>query len=257
MRLDDNLRITSYNAAANVQLAIRSRTLTTDGTLDASVDGQTPNTDRSAKQTILITPEGWLLGGEVFVSAGSPSIGQCYVVVEIFRGTTTAGLALQQLAAGYVTTKQPLAFPSLLSQSSLDGSGALRSIAGATPAAGAEISETVPVGARWELLVFKATLTTSAAAANRLPALTIDDGTTEYYRDQFATNEVASTTYRNIWAAGLGLNSGLNTLTQRGALPVGLRLAAGYRIRTVTTAIDAADQWSAVQYLVREWIEGA
>lgn len=257
MRLDDNLRITSYNSAAGVGLTIRSRILTTDGSIDASSDGQTPNTDRTAKQSILITPEGWLLGGQVFVSAGTPLVGQCYVVVEIFRGTTTSGIALQQLAAGYVTAKQPLAFPLPFWWSSIEGAGALRSIAGTTPGAGVEISETVPTGARWELLVFKATLTTSAAAANRLPALTIDDGTTEYYRDQLAANEPASTAYRNVWAQGLSLGSGLNTATQRGALPVGLRLGSGHRIKTVTAAIDAGDQWSAVQYVVREWIEGA
>jgi hypothetical protein len=30
----------------------------------------------------------------------------------------------------------------------------------------------------------------------------------------------------------------------------------GFRIRTSTNAIQAGDQWSAIQYLVEEWVIG-
>ena len=39
-----------------------------------------------------------------------------------------------------------------------------------------EWSETVPTGARWQLLALMVTLATDANVANRFPALAIDDG---------------------------------------------------------------------------------
>jgi hypothetical protein len=39
-------------------------------------------------------------------------------------------------------------------------------------------------------------------------------------------------------------------------VPFNIRLAAGARIKTVTAAIQAGDQYTAPQYLVREFLEG-
>jgi hypothetical protein len=257
MRLDDNIRVTSYNALASVGLTIRARVMTEDGTIDDSVDTQTPNTDRTAKTTIVRTDEGWLLGGQVVVTSAAPLVGQTFVVVEIIKGDTANALALQLLAAGYVSAKQPLMFPQVIGASSLDGGGALRSITGTTPAAGAEISETVPTGARWELLAFKALLTASATVANRLARLTIDDGVNVFWDTPSNTAQTASQAIGYRWAQGLAQQFADSITNQFQAFPGGLRLLGGSRIRTTTTNIQAGDQWSAVQYLVREWIEGA
>jgi hypothetical protein len=257
MLKEDNLRLTSYNALASVRLEVRYRFVDTSGCLIPSQEAQTPNTDRTAKASIFITPEGWLLGGEVFVSGAAPLIGQTYVVIEIVRGVGSSALPLQVIAAGYVSAKQPLPFPGVQITSSLDSGGAIRSIAGATPGAGAEISETVPTGARWELLSFGANLVTSGAAANRMPVLTLDDGTTIYFRGPMNVNEVASGTWLNYWTQGLLVSAAGPSNVINGSIPIGVRLGAGHRIRTVTAAIQAGDQWGTVQYLVREWLEGA
>jgi len=257
LRVDDNIRITSYNATANVVLQIRHRFVDLSGYIQASAETQTPNTDRSAKSTIIETPEGWLLGGEVFVSGASPTQGQTFVVVEIVRGSASSALSLQLIAAGYVTTKQPLAFANGLVGSSLDGGGALRVIAGTQPAAGAEISETVPTGARWQLLSFKFTFTTSATVANRTSSLTIDDGANIFNLAGGNAVQAASATTVQSWASGQPnvANQPTNALGYPLATP--LYLPAGARIRTQTLSIQAGDQYSAIQYLVREWIEGA
>jgi len=257
LRMDEDLRITSYNALASVVLSVRARMYEADGRVTDSIDSHTPNTNRTAATSIVRTAEGWLLGGEVFVSSAAPLIGQTFVVVEVVRGESTAAIATQLLAAGYVTAKQPLLFPQMFAQSSLDGAGALRSITGTTPAAGAEISETVPTGARWELLAFQTTFTASAAVATRIPILFVDDGANIFSRLYCGTTITASQAWFLLWGQGLPNVSEANTKTQQIALETGLRLAAGARIRTSTTAIQGADQYSAVQYLVREWIEGA
>lgn len=256
-RAEDNLRLTSYNALASVRLELRYRFVDTEGRIQVTQETQLPNTDRSAKAQILITPEGWLLGGEIFVSGAAPLEGQTYVVVEIVRGTSSSALPLQVVAAGYVTAKQPLPFPGVQIGSSLDGGGALRSITGATPAAGAEISETVPTGARWQVLTFRYQLVTSATAANRQSVLLFDDGTTNLAYFGGDPAEAASATYLYAYAAGFSPITGAPTNAIGRGLPTAVLLPAGARIRTQTGSIQAGDQYSVVQYLVREWIEGA
>lgn len=134
-----------------------------------------------------------------------------------------------------------------------DGPGLIRSITGATPGAGAEVSETVPAGARWSLLSIIWTLTTSATVANRFPDITIDDGAAVYFRVGPTIAAPASSTqiYNAFQGAGVVTRDG-NTTVER-SLPIGLMLATGHRIRSNTTAIQVGDQYSAVQYLVREW----
>ena len=257
LRMDEDLRITSYNALASVVLSVRARMYEADGRVTDSIDSHTPNTNRTAATSIVRTAEGWLLGGEVFVSSGAPLIGQTFVVVEVVRGESTAAIATQLLAAGYVTAKQPLLFPAVFPQSSLDGGGALRSITGTTPAAGAEITETVPTGARWEFITFQAQLVTSAAVANRSPMLIVDDAVNNIYRRPTTVAQAASLTIVYNWSQGTPDATATNSGTIGFVLPVGLRLGSGFRVRTSTSSIQVGDQYSAVQYLVREWIEGA
>jgi len=257
LRIDDNLRITSYNSLAAVKLTIRSRVLTLNGDVDVSSDGQTPNTDRTAKSSVVATPEGWLLGGQVFVSAAAPQTGQTFVVVEVVRGATAVGMATQVLAAGYVTAKQPLRFPDAQIGSSLDSAGALRAILTSTPGGGAEISDTVPTGARWELISWCAQFVTSVTIANRQCQLILDDGANILYRLSATAAQTASTTFRRQWHQGASsyiVDPSNNAVLP---LPINNRLGPGFRIRTLTGGIDVSDQWSAGVMLVREWIEGA
>ena len=251
------LRVTSYNAAANVVLNIRHRFVDCDGEIQASAETQTPNTDRSAKSTIIVTPEGWLLGGEIFASGAAPAIGQTFVIVEVVRGLGSSALALQVLAAGYLNAKQPLVFPNAMIGSSLDGGGALRSIAGTTPAAGAEISETVPTGARWQLLAFRYQLVTSATVANRQSTLLADDGTTNLWYAGGDPVQPASGTFLYSFGAGYTPFGAVPTNATGRSLPTPNFLGAGSRLKTQTLSIQAGDQYSNVQYLVREWLEGA
>lgn len=257
LRRDELVRVTSFNALASVALTIRTRVLNPAGCVVDSADAQTPNTDRSAKTSLVRVDEGWLLDGQVSVSGAAPLLGQTFVVVEVVRGESTAAVPSRVLAAGYVTAKQPLLFPGRTIGSSHDGQGALRMITGTAPGAGVDLSETVPTGARWELIAFLGVLTTSATVANRIPVLVIDDGANVFYEDVAGGNETAGAAWNNCWAQGSPRAFAAGVLLMNGFLPVDNRLGAGFRIKTVTVALQAADQWSAPKYLVREWIEGA
>lgn len=251
----ENLRVTSYNALAGVQLTIRSRFLMNDGRIAISADPHTPTSARAAGTSLIVTSDGWLLGLEVFASTGTPITGQTYVIVEVVRGFEGAITPLCTLIQGYVTASRRLSYPGSPIVDSLDGAGALRSIQGTTPGAGAEISETVPTGARWMLLAFKALFTASGAAATRTPQWVIDDGTNTVLTVQSPNNTTAGLTQVDFLYAG-PTNQPVNVNVSPVPFPATpLFLLAGYRIRTVTATIQGADQWSAVQYLVREWLE--
>lgn len=253
----ETIRLTVFNAASGVTVTISGRRFDQDARISEFAHRLTPTTNRVAT-TLDITPgDGWLLGLAVRVTAGAPLDGQTYAVVEVGAGAGGTFTAYDVLCAGTISAAKRLAWPGSPLAGPLDGAGAIRSITAAVPAAGAEISETVPTGARWEVLAFHGILTTSATVATRLPLLRFDDGTTQYFEASAIVGLAASLALRYGWAEGIPNVLLPSNGTPLGPMPMNNRLAAGHRIRTSTINIQAADQWSAVQYVVREWIEGA
>lgn len=255
---DDNLLVTVKNAAAGVTITIGGRTLAV-GDADASPFGPTivPATDRSDSTIVIPLTSGWLVSVQAKVTAGSPLSGQTWVRFSLIHGQSASSPELFTLCSGYVTAKKPLSYPGGSLVDSLDGAGALRSIIGATPGAGAEVSETVPTGARWDLIAFRFRLASAVAAANRFVDLLLDDGGAIPYAHLYpvATAQVASFTFDYTFGHGLPNTTGQQAYM--GPLPNDLRMGAGHRIRSSTLGLQAADQFSQVQYLLREWIEGS
>lgn len=253
---EDNLRINTWNALAGVVLTISVRFLNTRGEIVPYVYTHTPNTNRTKATSDFPLGIGFPLNVQIIASSGAPILGQTYAQVQIIRGLGGNTTTLATLLSNYVTSTQTIAWPGSPVVSSLEGAGALRSITGAVPAAGAEISETVPTGARWELLTFKFIMTCSVAVANRVPNLTVDDGALIFGTVPSYSTLVASAASTISYEPGASAAINANSSFVASPLPIGLKLAAGFRIRTNSNGIQAADQFSAVQYLVREWIEG-
>lgn len=253
----ETLRVTAFNAAAGVVLTISGRRFDATSGISEFAHRLVPTTNRVATTFDVPLGEGWLLGLAIRVSAGTPLDGQTFVVAEIGAGQGGSFNALDVLIMDSVSAAKRAAWPGSPLRGPLDSAGAIRSIAGTTPAAGAEISETVPTGARWELLSIYVLLTTSATVINRNPMLIVDDGANSYYRMQQNANETASQAWSNVWAAGVPVWANAGQPGQVAGLPIGLRMTAGQRFRSLTSGIQVGDQYSALQYLVREWIEGA
>lgn len=251
---DDHLRVTSFNSAASVRLSIVGRQLLATGRVVSSADAHTPNTDRTAASSLLTMAEGWLQSVSVFASGGTPRDGQCFVLVEIVRGRTGAVTPLGLLVSGYVTDTQPLGWPGTPIRRSAQPPGAVRAVTGTDPAAGVEISETVPTNARWRLLSLLAALVTDATVANREAALVVDDGTNNQVRAPAGVNHAASLTRTynfHPWANRF-------TIAQDATItpPIpDLWLPGGFRIQTITTNLQAGDNWGAPQLLIEELIE--
>jgi hypothetical protein len=252
---EEALRMTVFANAAGLTVTLRARVLGVDGVVRPGVLAVTPNSNRTATTVTLLLSEGWLLGAEAGITAGTPLGNGVWGILELVRGPASSLTPFQMLTSDFISTSSPLFWPSEAYIEPLDGAGCLRSIAGTSPGAGAEVSETVPANARWELLAFKATFVTSAAVANRTPGLQLDDGTTAFWRIEPTVAQAASSSRVKTWSPGYGafINGSGNLDVMM--LLAGNRLGPGFRIRTSTGNIDVADQWSAVQYLVREWFD--
>jgi len=251
---EDNLRVRAWGSAAGVTLTVTARTLSLDGELRPIVKDFAASADRTLTSQAVRLEKGWLTNVLVLATAGTPGLGRVFVVVDLIRGIDGGVTHVATLAAGYVSATQALAWPGAPIETSIAGAGAIRSITGTNPAAGVEIIETVPAGARWRLHSIAATLTTSATAANRVVNWAFDDGALTYYQATAAALQAASLVRQYVAAAAGGGGSTLD-VTIAAPLPLGRVLAAGHRILTLTTNLQAGDNWGAPQLLVEEWIE--
>lgn len=133
-----------------------------------------------------------------------------------------------------------------------DGPGSDQEITGTDPAAGAEISQTVPANTIWLLRSFRFSLVTDATSATRVVHLILDDGTTTLLNLPSTGTQIASLT-RNYNAHSLG---GLIVPTDSEidiGLPSDTLLSAGHRIATETTLIKAGDNFGAPQLDLIAW----
>src|SRR5439155_24716134 len=176
--VNDNLRITSFNSQTGVIVTVSGRFYDLDARrIQTFSRTHTPNTDRTVKQSREKLGRGYLLNLMARATSGAPLYGETFVLLEIVRGETGTADVLGVHGADFVTLRHGVAFPGSPIVSPLSGQGYCRVVTGATPAAGAEINETVPNGARWELIAFYFQFVTSATVANRIVRFDIDDGT--------------------------------------------------------------------------------
>ena len=140
----------------------------------------------------------------------------------------------------------------IIIDSAKDGPGSIQSITGTDPAAGAEISETVPANTIWLIGSVRFTLVTDATVAERQAHLVINDGATTLLNLPTTGTQIQSLT-RNYNAHELG---GLIVPTGSEidiGLPSGLILPAGFGLTTETTLIESGDDYGAPQLSVEAW----
>lgn len=154
---------------------------------------------------------------------------------------------------GFVQVTSGNGWPGTPAKELLDGPGNIRSVVGTTPAAGAEITETVPAFRRWTLLSVRAILTSSAAVANRQVTAVYDDGANAFFSGSSFISQVASTVISYGWFPSLPGLAAVDASHQplEAILPIQLR--GSFRLSTRTINIQAADQWAAPIYEFLEW----
>jgi len=209
--------------------------------------------DRVRTDSIFKLAEGFLLGLRCNAPVGTVR-GQVYVRVQLSIGSVAAGAVLHNLCAGYVSDSDHLGWPDATNEPSFSGRGNLRSITGTDPAAGAEISETVPTGAVWRLMALSCQLTTSGVGSSRTARLALDDGTNIYYQvEPSATTPISVT--RRFSSGAIGDRPASVTTDFYWPIPYNVFMPAAHRLRTVTNNLDATDNYTAPQMLVEEWLQ--
>ena len=196
--------------------------------------------------------EGFLLSLTVYDSNATDA-GQTYVRVSLQRSGTVNYTVAQVLLAGYVYTNNLLSWPSSPLWPKLFGRGHMRAVVGTVPAPGQEISEQVPGNTQWRLVSFIFALNTSATVATRGIVLMFDDGTNIYSALSVQINQPGTQIVSYTLGSGYGFSSVDAT---RIALPLltDHYINSGFRIRTVSSNLQAADQYFNVAYLVEEWL---
>ena len=253
LQLNDFLFIRTLGNLNGITLFFNYRYLTPQGEIK---EGQLPLTINANPATLsLPLGEAWLLSFGItpnaFGGAGTWAFLQVGIARNIQNGVPVNFQSV--IWQGYVSPSTANGWPNAIAKEIWDGAGALRSITGSTPAAGADISEIVPSNRRWNLLAFHATLTTSAAVANRQPLFFLDDGASTFYFGEPLFSIVAALVVHVTATPNIPSQAPLQSFTIFGTLPLPILLKAGYRIHTNTSSIQAGDQWSAPQYIVQEW----
>lgn len=181
---------------------------------------------------------------------GSISEGDCYVTLSLLAN----GDKLHELAAGYVYQSKSISFPASIAQPHRIDCAHLLNVAANDPAAGGELTITVPNGTQWEVLGLNFDLQTSATVANRRVHVILGASGTLYLNCFGNQNQAASLT-RHYTCTPIGV---IPTETDDDdiiiPMPPGIFLDQGMKITTQTTNRQAGDQFSGMTMLVKSTI---
>ncbi len=252
---NDVLLVNCRNSLAGVQLQVSARLMEPDGRISTSQFTLSPTSDRSINSASQALYEGYFLGASVAaIGATVPTRGQTYCALRLNRMPAPSNLIHYLLGADYVSGTLALEWPFGRTIGAIEGPGILRSIAGTTPGAGADFTQTVPTSARWKPRAVEATLTTSAAVASRNPRLQVTDGANVLYTLDVSDGIAASSTVIFSWVMGWPLTPATTAFATR-AFPADSPVFGGWIIRAQTANLQVGDTWTAVRFAVEEWIE--
>jgi len=252
---EDALELASYNAQTGVRIAVQGRMWNAEDGIRPFAFEHVPAADRTRRLERFGLPFGYLLNCVIFASAGAPKVGQTFVSLHVIRGAGGARYLLATLLQGYVTAEQELGFPGSAIVNSLEGGGFIRTINGTTPAIGIEFIETVPAGARWQLLSIFSIFNSSATNIQRRTVLFINSGggTGGVYAQEGTVGPNDGKV--QMWAPGLPAQAVAAGYDQMCPLPNELLLLPGDYFQSLTNQLQPADWYTAPRYTVREWLE--
>lgn len=252
---EDNLRIDGWNTVTGCVLTVAWRFADLDGTI-RPYERTVPLTADRTKTTVNVPlGVGYLVNLAVYASGAAPRVGQTFVSVKLIRGFTGAMLVLGWLVQGYVTAEQALGWPGSAIQSSTTGEAVVRTILGTAPAAGAVILETVPTGARWELIMVYCQFTTTGAGAAREVVFSVPDAALFLTLVPNTATIPISVTVRLSFGPNLSALSDSTFVNRCTPFPQPLVLLAAQQFQISAFNLVAGDQFTAPQYQVREWLE--
>lgn len=252
---DSFLRIQVQNISSISNVTLHTRMLRSDdGVITQSEDlfqiGQT-----GALQTFFLNlTEGFLLSAMVTSDSGNIARGLLFVAVELCHGNKNNLHRDFLLIQDYVAQTYAAAWPGGMLRLSTEGPGTAGSILGGAPGAGFEQIAVGPLNARVVFVAGQVTFTTSAAVGNRFPAFTFSQGANEFWRVSVAAAIPASTVAILSFGQGAGAATVTNNVHAL-PIPVDMPLTVQATVRTVTTGLQAGDNYGTLTTLGQTWVD--
>jgi hypothetical protein len=252
--VEDRLRVLILNRSGSVQLDINARIQRPDGQVIPLKQSITTLVSGAFQAFELDLTEGFLLDVVANCVTANVHYGQVYVTVQLIRGASPNSIPTRVLIAAYAQSNVVIGWPDFPNQALTAGVGIPGTFNVANPGAGADWTFISALGDRSVVVSVEAVLTTAVAVANRVPHLQIQDTNNSIVFDvAAAAAQAASTVVRYSWIAGV--QPVINDGAAIAPLPENLILVVNHKIRTVTTAIQAADQWSAINIYIQSLLE--
>lgn len=252
---DDTLTVGIRNSLTGVQVQIDARMWRIDGESSNPNFRVSPPADRVLRYTSQPLFYGYLTSVVAFATGATlPRRGHTYVSLQVSRTPAQSFTQVLTMGAGYLAGSNFVQWPYSRISDATDGAGLLRAITGTTPAAGAEITETVPTNGRWRLRSLRLSLTTSAAVATRQVAVGFQSGANLFLKiPGIAAQTASQSVVQNFFAGDPTI--GFAQTDQYFPLPPDLVIDTGFTLITQTANLQAGDQWSPPLYEVEEWME--
>lgn len=251
---DDSLWVGAAVNTVGLVVTLNARYLMPNGTIQLNQYTLRFALSRAMTYQQITLPEAFLLSVAATCNLQPGGGASAFVEVLLSRFSPSLFNASQVLCQGYINFNQPVSWPGGVNSTSVDCAGLPRSIGGTTPAAGADISDSVPANAKWGVVSAFFKLVTSAAVANRTLVFVIDDGVNIVQTVVINIVIPAVTT----WNISIGQTLQNITLPASGVanacMPLGVNLFPLWRLRTLTTGLQAGDQYSNITYGVQEWL---
>ncbi len=252
---DDALLISYANSVFGGILTVRFRLLRPDGVILPS-EIQLPLSNNRAQHSITIPlTEGFLLSGVAIATGLTTLRGQCWVNISLYRGTGDYAHITQVLAQDYVDSFEQLSFPGTPQSQLLKGPGFLSTATASDPAAGAEISISVPSRSQWKVHCGTFQLVTSATVGPRRIGLELFQSPSTVMRSGASVEIPENTTVKITMLPGIQATQLANGNIII-PLPNELIINNGATLSTVTAGLDSGDQYSAINLFVEEWNTG-
>lgn len=253
---DDRLHIHIWNSVSGQVVLLQGRLLLTNGDIRQINERITPTSDRAVTTQQIVLLDGYLLSLAI-TPEGTTRRGQTFCQLYLARSPFDEAGHMTLLISHYIETGHGAGWPGGTMESSVEGPGFIYLVTGTDPAAGSEVSETVPTNARWKLRGFICTLVTNATAATRNMSTIVDDGSTAFFKSRLTggfSNSQSRTAYFLPGYESTDFTFINNEYALVPLLP-DLLLFQGWRVRTSTTNLQAGDNYGAPVLLVEEWIE--
>lgn len=241
VQMDDMLRVT-LAGYSTITAFLEVRILRADGTITVEEEQITaPNSTTPASRQFRL-PEGYILSASLAVQPPGVARGTLYGQLALVRSQAPAPIYLYPLAFGFLGLLTPLTWPATAIVSPPTTGGEISWDFTGPPAAGADWSYSITAGLRQRIQSINASLTTSAAVANRIVVAYVTESTHTIFQAASPSAQTASTTVAYSLCPGLPAQV-LTAGTVIIPLPAGLIQGTNTRIGVTTQALQAADQW--------------